>query len=466
MRAGRALVIALALLGAACTSTPGPSTTTASGPSTSTSTTFAPSTTSTTGTSQGPVVGQLEWFLGLLNGDAFDPASYEDRVTGEFLAQVDPVAFEAVIEQLRAASEIWEVTSFEDRSETSARALIAPPGGAPALRVVIDVEADPPHRISTLFVQPAETPALDDPPESLDEAAARLTELGTLHMLAAEIVDGRCAPLYVVAGGEPAPIASVVKLYVLGALADAVAAGEVSWQDELTIRDELKAPPTGILQDRPDGSTVTVEEAASLMISISDNTATDHLVDLLGRRRIEESLTAWGSTTPDRNTPFLTTRELTALKVGPGSGLREQYLAGSESERRAILDQISGLTPGDIPVYGWTEPIDPDRLEWFASPEDLCALHVLLDERSGDDETVRRVLTANPGVPDEEGRWEHVAFKGGSEPGLLAMTWLVRDAAGRTFVLAGSVVNPAMAFDDTEAALLFGAARDLMEVGG
>lgn len=465
----RPVLIALALVLAACTNGAEESTTTTTSttsPST-TPATSAPSTTSTTSGTQSPLDDQLGWFLGLLNGAAFDPAEYEERVSEEFLAQVDADAFESVVDQLRTASTTWEVRSFEDRTETSASAIITPPGGDPALRLVIDVADPPPHAIQTLFVQPAEPPTLDDPPETLEEAADRLAELGTLRLLAAEVVDGRCVPLYRAASDEPAPIGSVMKLYVLGALADAIDAGEVAWDDEIVIQDGLKAPPTGILQDRPDGSTVSVEEAALLMISISDNTATDHLIDLLGRERIEGSLGEWGNTAPDLNIPFLTTRELIALKVGPGSGLRQQYLEGTVAERRDILDQISDLTPADIPVFTWTEPVDPHRLEWFASPADLCALLVLLDARAGEaGEPLSTILTENPGVPDDGDRWVEIAFKGGSEPGLLAMSWLVTDADGDTFVLAGSVVNPDATFDQTEAALLFGAARDLMGEGG
>ncbi|MGH8912273.1 MAG: hypothetical protein ACRDVD_07150, partial [Acidimicrobiia bacterium] len=75
---------------------------------------------------------------------------------------------------------------------------------------------------------------------------------------------------------------------------------------------------------------------------------------------------------------------------------------------------------------------------------------------------VDKILTINPGLPDDEGKFEAIAFKGGAEPGLVAMNWLVELPEGRRFVVAGSVVNPDAALDELEVVLLFGAIRDLV----
>src|SRR5699024_5109109 len=108
------------------------------------------------------------------------------------------------------------------------------------------------------------------------------------------------------AAQEPAPSGSVFKLLVLSAVIEAVEAGELTWDDELTITPAVKSLPSGQLQDHPDGSTVPVREAATLMISISDNTATDLLMEKVGPERLAASL-ARVSDEPDRLTPLLTT---------------------------------------------------------------------------------------------------------------------------------------------------------------
>lgn len=311
-------------------------------------------------------------------------------------------------------------------------------------------------------VPPDDGPTLDDPPETIDEGFQRLREIGTLRTLTAEIVDGSCAPIAGHDEDEPAPIGSIFKLYVLAALGEAVEDGEVSWSDEIVIRDELKSVPSGTLQTREAGEVVTVHETARLMISISDNTAADHLIDLLGRRTVEATMAAYGHTSPDLNIPFMDTREFTALKVGPASGLRIQWIEGDEETRRSILRQISGITTGDLPVQDWTRPIDPHLVEWFASPQDLCRLAAGLGDLSASVPEIAEILATNPGVPAQPGTWESVWYKGGSEPGLAA-AWFVTRADGRTFVTTGSVVDPEAVIDTDEAVLLVAAIRDLLE---
>jgi len=56
-------------------------------------------------------------------------------------------------------------------------------------------------------------------------------------------------------------------------------------------------------------------ELANRMISISDNTATDHLLLTVGREAVESIQAAMGHSAPGLNAPFITTRELFVLKV-------------------------------------------------------------------------------------------------------------------------------------------------------
>jgi beta-lactamase class A len=349
----------------------------------------------------------------------------------------------------------WLVTSYTELSPTEGVGIIA--AGDERAQVSLSVDPELDNRISGLLIQPA---GLASTPDSFENAISRLEQQGTLRMVAAEVVDGECQPIEAVSADDPMPIGSSFKLFVLGTLVDAVAAGDVAWDDETTIRNELKSIPTGILQDEADGTVMTVRQVAELMISISDNTAADHLIDLLGRERIEEHLDDLGVSDPSLDIPLLTTREFAALKVGPASGLRQQYVAGDTADRRAILEQISDITAADLPLTDFDEPLDPDLLEWFATPNDMCRVMVHL--WGSGDPVAQEILTTNPGVAPEPGTWAEVAFKGGSEPGLIAATWLTTDDAGRMFVYAGSVVNPDQLLDDLETILLMAAARDLM----
>ncbi len=84
-----------------------------------------------------------------------------------------------------------------------------------------------------------------------------------------------------------APLGSAFKLYVLDALGNAVASGKVRWNQPLTVTAQLKSLPSGELQNEPDGTQISVQDTAAKMISISDNTAANMLINLLGRPAVE-----------------------------------------------------------------------------------------------------------------------------------------------------------------------------------
>ena len=71
------------------------------------------------------------------------------------------------------------------------------------------------------------------------------------------------------------------------------------------------------------------------MIAISDNTATDLLIDAVGRDAVEAALVTAGHAAPELNRPFLTPRELFVLKLD--DALRSDYLIAAETGRRELL---------------------------------------------------------------------------------------------------------------------------------
>src|SRR5690625_1565274 len=127
------------------------------------------------------------------------------------------------------------------------------------------------------------------------------------------VADATCEPLHAREADVARPIGSIVKLYVLDAVRQAVADGELAWEDTLTLTDDLRSLPSGVLQEEPAGHEVTVREAAELMISISDNTATDLLIDAVGREAVLAAVERLGHHDPELLTPLVTTRELFQL---------------------------------------------------------------------------------------------------------------------------------------------------------
>ena len=55
---------------------------------------------------------------------------------------------------------------------------------------------------------------------------------------------------------------------------------------------------------------------------------------------------------------------------------------------------------------------------------------------------MRSILALNPGIRFDPGTWSYIGYKGGSEPGVLSLTWYLERRDGKAFVLS-IVVNDA-----------------------
>ncbi len=152
------------------------------------------------------------------------------------------------------------------------------------------------------------------------------------------------------------PTASQFKLFVLGALANEIAAGRISWDQTLTVTDAVRSIGNGpgSLQFAASGTQVSVEETATKMISISDNTAADMLIGLLGRNRVEAQVRQWAANA-SANEPFLTTREMILLHYVAGLG--DRYLATPRREREAFLASSVDPLPISAIVSGYSRTL-------------------------------------------------------------------------------------------------------------
>jgi beta-lactamase class A len=222
----------------------------------------------------------------------------------------------------------------------------------------------------------------------------------------------------------PLAVASAFKLSVLAALKDEFGAGRRTWAEVVTLRPEWKSHPSGILQDWPDGSLITIQTLAGLMISRSDNTATDVLIHTLGRQVVEAQA-------PARNRPLLSTRELFMLEVPANQDLLTRYRAGNEAARREVL---RALEPRPLPPLAEVNaifargPAAPD-IQWFYTARELCALMTRVADLP--------LMTINPGLAEPRD-WARVAYKGGSETGVFNLTTMAETRDRRSYCVAAT----------------------------
>ncbi len=95
-------------------------------------------------------------------------------------------------------------------------------------------------------------------------------------------------------GDETFPTASLIKVAVLVTVFDLVEQKKLSLDDPLTVLKIDKVPGSGQLQFLHDNATVTVRDAAWLMTTISDNTATNLLLDRIIIRRVWDKMEKLG----------------------------------------------------------------------------------------------------------------------------------------------------------------------------
>lgn len=246
---------------------------------------------------------------------------------------------------------------------------------------------------------------------------------------------------------RPMAVASAFKLAVLAALIDEIDAGRLAWDDVVPLPEEALSLPSGILHDWPAGSPLTVHSLAALMISISDNTATDALIALLGREKVEAYAPA--------NAPFLTTREAFQLKDPANKDLLAAYRSGGVEERREVLQKLMERPLPSVSAVAGPDPKAVD-VEWFFTAYELCALMSRVQDLP--------LMAINPGVASPA-QWARVAYKGGSEPGVLSLVSGLTGHDGKEYCVV-AIWNNDTSLDETEFFGLYAALIEQLATAG
>ncbi len=98
-----------------------------------------------------------------------------------------------------------------------------------------------------------------------------------------------------IGGDRVFPAASTIKLPILIAFFQDLDAGKVSLDESLVMRADLVTGGSGDMQDEPIGTRYTALQTIRKMIIISDNTATNMIIDRLGGiEALNERFRSWG----------------------------------------------------------------------------------------------------------------------------------------------------------------------------
>jgi beta-lactamase class A len=444
-----ALMTAAVLVAAACSS---PRASTPQGPATTAASTAAPTAAIPPNAA---ARAQLEWLVAAMAQLPVADADVRAHFNAAVLEVVDPASLN---EWLQAVNQFLEtatgpkVASIKAGEPSTLFAIISAGGTGAQARV--DLTVDSRGMISSLDFNPVVTAPV---PTNWSDVDADLRSVAPrVRLLVANVTNGSCQPVHSIEADTAAQIGSVFKLYVLDALGNAVAAGKVGWDQPLTVTDQLKSLPSGVLQNEPDGTQISVRDAAGKMISISDNTAADMLINLVGRSEVETTLTTTGMADPALNRPFLTTREASILMLKQWPTLAKRYLAADEAGRRALLTNTVDRLP--LPTIAEAQALNTRRgiagLGYFASASDICRVYISLADlaRRPDLSPVGQALSFNDaGLELDPAQWKTTWFKGGVGPGALAVAYLATTQAGQSYVVIALAENPSKPIDGLKA---------------
>jgi beta-lactamase class A len=287
---------------------------------------------------------------------------------------------------------------------------------------------------AALLAATPEARPTNDVEATAQAALARLP--GHTAFIFSQIDGNQPRALYAVRADERFAVGSSFKLFILGTLADEVNADRRGLDNVMLLERDLAGPPHSELASWPSGSPVTLHTLALKMITISDNTATDHLLYLLDRRRVEQQMQRMGHEHPEWNVPLLSTREMAGLRDRKARLPGRDYQKLDEAGRRAFLAERFGGPPDydqldfDTAAY--------ELAEWYATPADMARAMTWLKNNTNPDEPahpLRAILAVDPKLPHDPVEWPYVGFKGGSEDQLLAGNWLLQNKSGRWYTL-------------------------------
>ncbi|MFW6287872.1 MAG: serine hydrolase [bacterium] len=217
---------------------------------------------------------------------------------------------------------------------------------------------------------------------------------------------------------EKMAVGSTFKLAVLKTLKDEIEMGNAEWSDYIELEEANKSLPSGYLQEWPAGSPLTLHTLATLMISVSDNTATDVLIDYLGRDKIEAVITD--------ESPFLKTREAIILKDPENKDILEKYRQADSEEKYEILSELVEKPLPSANIFDRPRALD---IEWYFTAYELKELMNEVEDLD--------LMGINPGLA-RSNNWKRVAYKGGSEPGVFNLASSLKADDGSNYFITAS----------------------------
>src|ERR1041385_5243392 len=144
-------------------------------------------------------------------------------------------------------------------------------------------------------------------------------------------------------GDERVRTASTIKIAIMIEVWARVAEGKAKWTDELVLTKAARFSGSGILPELSDGLRLSLQDCVRLMMLMSDNTATNMVLDFLGTDSVNERMNSLG---------FKSTRLM--RRVGGGGDTKDGKIADNKrfglgaTTPHEMVDILEKLERGQI----------------------------------------------------------------------------------------------------------------------
>ncbi len=234
---------------------------------------------------------------------------------------------------------------------------------------------------------------------------------------------------------EPVPTASVIKLGILYAALQQIRAGRAHFDDRLMLHHEDQVPGSGVLLFFDTPMTLTLKDALTLMIAVSDNSATNLVIDDLGLDAIDREISSPGPNGLGLKNTWLY-KKVYRPAEGPVPADQPEFGLGKTTAREmaGIMERFVTCNLGPAPavsgaVSGLSVAIPSDK--------DLCAAAMHMLKVQQDREMIPRYLEkldtseGDSAIADKIGALDHA-----------------RNDVGAVFTKHGTIIISAFTHDN------------------
>ena len=233
----------------------------------------------------------------------------------------------------------------------------------------------------------------------------------------------------------PVPTASVIKLGILYTALQQIRAGRAHFDDRLMLHHEDQVPGSGVLLFFDTPMTLTLKDALTLMIAVSDNSATNLVIDDLGLDAIDREISSPGPNGLGLKNTWLY-KKVYRPAGGPVPADQPQFGLGKTTAREmaGTMERFVTCNLGPAPavsgaVSGLSVAIPSDK--------DLCAAAMHMLKVQQDREMIPRYLEkldtseSDSAIADKIGALDHA-----------------RNDVGAVFTKHGTIIVSAFTHDN------------------